>query len=126
MAIKLFGYKNCSSCRKAEKHLTELNIDFDFIDITQAPPTEKQLEGFFNITKLPLKKWFNTSGGLYREMGLKDRIDTITAAQAIPLLASHGKLIKRPIVVSPDLNHPDHITLGYQADTFDQIWGPYG
>jgi len=114
--MKLYSYNKCGTCRKAIKDLVAKNIDFEVIDITEKPPTKKVLKSA--IKAKGMKKLFNTSGVQYRELKIKDKLKSMTEAQAIDLLASNGRLIKRPIAVDVD-----KITVGFDADEYKQVWG---
>jgi arsenate reductase (glutaredoxin) len=92
------------------------NIDFDVIDITEKPPSKKILKSA--IKAKGLKKLFNTSGVQYRELKIKNKLNSMTEADAIDLLASNGRLIKRPIAVDMD-----KITVGFDTDEYKQVWG---
>ena len=114
--MKLFSYNKCGTCQKAIKDLEAKNIDFDVIDITEKPPSKKILKSA--IKAKGLKKLFNTSGVQYRELKIKNKLKSMTEADAIDLLASNGRLIKRPIAVDKD-----KITVGFDADEYKQVWG---
>ncbi len=122
MSLTLFGYKKCSTCRKAEKALTESNVDFEYIDITEQPPSKTQLKRLITLSGLPLNKWFNTSGLVYRELNLKDKLASMSEAEMIELLAGNGKLIKRPVVTGKDTQGEDNVTVGFKADLFETTW----
>jgi arsenate reductase len=96
--LKFYGYKKCSGCREAEKTLTRKKIAYEFIDVTETPPSAKELSTWFQASKLDIKKLLNTSGEVYRSMGLKDRIGSMSEAEIIQLLAQNGRLIKRPLI----------------------------
>jgi arsenate reductase len=96
--LKFYGYKKCSSCRDAEKMLTQKKIAYEFIDITETPPRAEELSGWFKASRLDIKKLLNTSGEVYRSMGLKDKLGTMSEGEVIKLLASNGRLIKRPLI----------------------------
>lgn len=96
--IKFYGYSKCSTVRKAKKWLNENNIDFEEIEITENPPTKEELEKMYKLSNLELKKFFNTSGVKYRELGLKDVIKTESDDKLLEILSSDGMLIKRPLV----------------------------
>ena len=114
--MKVYSYSKCGTCRNAIKDLEAKKIKFEVIDITENPPSKKVLKSA--IKAKGLQKVFNTSGVQYRELRIKDKIKSMTEAQAIDLLASNGRLIKRPIVVDKD-----KITIGFNADEYKQIWG---
>jgi len=114
--MKLYSYNKCGTCRKAIKDLESKNIDFEVIDITEKPPSKKVLKSAIKVKGL--QKLFNTSGVQYRELKIKDKLKSMTEAEAIDLLASNGRLIKRPIAVDTD-----RITVGFDVDEYKQVWG---
>lgn len=91
-------YSKCSTCQKALAFLAKKNIPFTKKEITATPPTLKELERMLKY-KGSLKKLFNTSGQLYRELQLSDKLDTLSEKEALQLLSQHGMLIKRPFVL---------------------------
>jgi len=114
--ITFYGYKKCSTCRKAEKSLESQGIRYTFCDITEAPPSKTALKKILTQSGVPLKKLFNTSGEQYKLLGIKDKIATLSEAEALALLAGNGRLIKRPLVTDGT-----HATVGYD-DAFGQTW----
>ncbi|MDQ8768060.1 ArsC/Spx/MgsR family protein, partial [Streptococcus ruminantium] len=82
--------------RAAKAELKSLGLDFEAIDIKATPPSVDQLKTWMEATGLELKKYFNTSGNSYRQLGLKDRFGSLTLEEALSLLANDGMLIKRP------------------------------
>ena len=115
--MKLYGYKKCGTCRSAMKWLDARAVAYTFIDITQTPPSAATL-------KLALRRGyklgdlFNRSGGQYRELGMKDKLATMSEADALALLTSNGYLCKRPIVVNANT-----VTVGFKDEVFEQAWG---
>lgn len=93
-------YPKCSTCQKAKKWLIENNIEFIDRNIITQTPTEEELEKWIEESKKDIKKWFNTSGLKYKELNLKDKLESMSDKEKIQLLASNGMLIKRPILVS--------------------------
>ncbi len=93
-------YPKCTTCKKAKKFLEDNNISFINRDITIDNPTKEELKSWYEKSGLELKKFFNTSGVLYREMGLKDKIKNMTEDEMLELLSTDGKLVKRPILVN--------------------------
>ncbi len=93
-------YPKCSTCKKAKKCLEDNNINFVDRDITINNPTKEELKSWYEKSGLELKKFFNTSGVLYREMGLKDKIKNMTEDEMLEILSTNGKLVKRPILVN--------------------------
>jgi len=98
--MKLYQYPNCSTCRKAIKFLSGANVDFQSIDITQKPPTKTELKVMLASYDGDLRKLFNTSGLLYRELKMKEQLPNMSAKEAIDLLSCNGKLIKRPFLLN--------------------------
>ena len=95
-------YPKCSTCRKAKTWLEDHNISYELRDIKEENPTAQELSDWQKKSGLPMKKFFNTSGMLYREMGLKDKLKTMTDREMLDLLATDGMLVKRPILVTDD------------------------
>lgn len=114
--ITVYHYPRCSTCKKALRWLDEAGIPYDAHDIVTETPSSEQLLAWIQANELPLRRWFNTSGQLYRELGLKDRLDGMTDEEAAELLASNGMLIKRPLVTDGR-----RVTVGFNEKTF-QTW----
>lgn len=92
-------YRKCSTCIKALKWLEENNIAFEERPIKEENPTYEELKAWHQMSGLPLKKFFNTSGLLYKDLGLKDKLPTMSEDEQLQLLATDGMLVKRPLVV---------------------------
>ncbi|ABP89635.1 TPA: arsenate reductase family protein [Streptococcus suis] len=97
--ILFYEYPKCSTCRAAKAELKSLGLEFEAIDIKSTPPSAEELKAWMEATGLELKKYFNTSGNSYRELGLKDKFDSLSLEQALNLLANDGMLIKRPLLI---------------------------
>jgi arsenate reductase len=95
-------YPKCSTCQKARKWLDERKIAYKFRDIKADNPTAEELEEWRSLSGLPLKKFFNTSGNSYKNLGLKDKLPDMSVRGQLDLLAADGMLVKRPILVSRD------------------------
>ncbi|MBQ8927842.1 MAG: arsenate reductase family protein [Oscillospiraceae bacterium] len=95
-------YPKCTTCQKARKWLTEHGIPFEERHIKEAPPTVQELSAWQAASGLPLRKFFNTSGQLYRSLALKDRLAAMSEEEQLSLLASDGMLVKRPLLVDGD------------------------
>lgn len=95
-------YRKCSTCLKALKWLEDNNIDFEERPIKEENPTYEELKAWRQMSGLPLKKFFNTSGLIYKELGLKDKLPTMSEDEQLELLATDGMLVKRPLVVGED------------------------
>ena len=98
--IKIYQYPKCGTCRKAMKFLEKNKLAYEMIHIVDQPPTKKELKNALDYFEGDLRKLFNTSGVVYREMKLSQKIKTMTPKQAIDLLNSNGKLVKRPFVLT--------------------------
>ena len=98
--MKIYCYPKCTTCKKALKWLDEQGKAYEEIDIKENNPSKEDLKAAYEKSGLPLKRFFNTSGQLYREMGLKERLAGMTEEEQYELLASDGMLVKRPIIVS--------------------------
>ncbi|QDK70914.1 arsenate reductase family protein [Lactococcus protaetiae] len=94
-----YWYPKCSTCRKAKAQLDSLGIEYREIDLKLLPPAAEKFETWFAQGDFPTKRFFNTSGLVYRELGLKDKLDSLSEAEMAQLLASDGMLIKRPLIV---------------------------
>ncbi len=114
---KFYGYKKCSTCRKAEKALEEAGVACDFTDITLAPPSKAELKRVLALTGLPVRKLFNTSGEQYKLLGIKDKLAGMSEDAALELLAGNGRLVKRPIVTDGK-----KATVGFDAAAFAKAW----
>ena len=97
--MKFYGYKKCSTANKAKKWLKDNNINFEEIDLIDTPPTKDEIKKIYEESGYDLKKFFNTSGVKYRELGLKEVLKTASEDEMLELLSSDGKLIKRPLLV---------------------------
>ncbi len=96
-------YPKCSTCQKAKKWLNEHNIMYDDRHIVESNPSYDELKEWHEKSGLPLKKFFNTSGLLYKEMQLKDKLPTMSEEEQLKLLASNGMLVKRPLIVDGEM-----------------------
>lgn len=92
-------YPKCTTCKKAQKWLDDNNISYEIRDIKENNPTFDELSEWHRKSGLPLKRFFNTSGLLYKSMGLKDKLPTMSEEEQIALLATDGMLVKRPLVI---------------------------
>ncbi len=93
-------YPKCSTCQKAKKWLDENSVEYTDRHIIEDNPTYEELKMWYNQSGLELKRFFNTSGMLYRSMGLKDKLPSMSEDEQLKLLASDGMLVKRPLIVS--------------------------
>lgn len=95
-------YPKCTTCQKAKKWLKENNINYEERDIKEDNPNFEELKTWYNKSGLPLKRFFNTSGLVYRELKLKDKLADMSEEEQLKLLATDGMLVKRPILVGDD------------------------
>lgn len=100
MKLQFICYPKCTTCQKAKKWLEEKAVDFDLRDIKENPPTYEELKKWYHENSYELKKYFNTSGLLYKSMELKNRLPAMTEEEQLRLLATDGMLVKRPILVT--------------------------
>ena len=98
--MTILCYDRCTTCQKALKWLDSKGADYTVRPIREEHPNEDELKSWWKQSGLPLRRFFNTSGMLYRELGLKDRLDTMSEDEQLALLASDGMLVKRPLLVS--------------------------
>lgn len=99
MALLLIEYPKCSTCQKAKKWLEEQGIAYEDRHIKEENPTAEELKLWHERSGLPLKKFFNTSGMLYKSMQLKDKLPHMSEEEQLELLASDGMLVKRPLLI---------------------------
>lgn len=96
-------YPKCSTCKKAKKYLEEHGIEFEDRHIVEENPTKEELTEWIRISGKSVKKFFNTSGMKYRELGLKDKLPQMSEEKQIELLASDGMLVKRPLMIDGEM-----------------------
>ena len=96
-------YPKCSTCQKAKKWLDANHISYEERHIVEENPTYEELKLWYENGDLPLKKFFNTSGLVYKEMQLKDKLTSMSEEEQLMLLATHGMLVKRPMVITHDI-----------------------
>ncbi|MGM9988681.1 MAG: arsenate reductase family protein [Bacillaceae bacterium] len=117
MSITMYWYPKCGTCQKAKKWLEANELAYKAIHIVEAPPSKEEIKALHEKSELELKKFFNTSGQKYRQLGLKDKVSTMSNEEIYELLASDGMLIKRPI-----LTDGKRVTVGFNEKTFEQTW----
>ena len=108
-------YRKCSTCIKTLKWLEEHNIEFDERPIVEQNPTYEELKEWYKMSGLPLKKFFNTSGLLYKDMQLKDKLPKMSEEEQLRLLATNGKLVKRPLAVGDDF-----VLVGFKKEEWEK------
>ena len=100
--LKVYCYSKCTTCKKALKWLYEHSIEYDLLDIKTDHPDEETLRIYHSMSGLPLKRFFNTSGQIYRDMELSKKLPAITEDEQFALLATDGMIVKRPLLVGED------------------------
>ena len=114
--IKFICYPKCTTCQKAQKWLDDNKIEYEFRDIKLDNPTLDELTEWFKKSGLPLKKFFNTSGLLYKSLDLKNKLPTMPEDEMLKLLASDGMLVKRPLLIGDDF-----VLVGFKEDEYGKI-----
>lgn len=100
--MKVYCYSKCTTCKKALKWLDEQGVSYELIDIKENNPSREELAAWHAMSGLPLKKFFNTSGQIYRQMELSKKLPDMSEEAQLDLLATDGMLVKRPLVVGED------------------------
>lgn len=108
-------YPKCSTCKKAEQYLQAKGLSFTVRDIKTDNPTADELRTWYTASGLPLKRFFNTSGNLYKQLGLKDKLPTMSEDEQLELLASDGMLVKRPLVI-----YDGGVLVGFKKAEYDE------
>lgn len=101
--FKFICYPKCTTCQKAQKWLDENKVAYEARNIKEDSPTFEELEKWYKASGLPLKKFFNTSGLLYKSMGLKSKLPDMSEKEQLELLATDGMLVKRPLLIGDDV-----------------------
>ena len=115
MSVLFVEYPKCTTCRRAKKYLEENNIEFIDRHIVEENPTREELKVWLEKSGLPINKFFNTSGVLYREMQLKDKVKTLPEDELLDILSTNGMLVKRPIIVKDDI-----VLVGFKEDEWNE------
>lgn len=100
--LKFICYPKCTTCQKAKKWLDDNNIEYELRDIKEDNPSFDELSEWYKISGLELKKFFNTSGLLYKSTGLKDKLPNMSEEEQLKLLSTDGMLVKRPLLIDED------------------------
>lgn len=108
-------YPRCTTCKKAQKWLDDRGVDYTLRDIKEDNPSYEELKEWYEKSGLPLKKFFNTSGKLYKDMELRNKLPDMTEEDQLRLLATDGMLVKRPIGVSGD-----RILVGFKQEEWEE------
>ena len=116
--ITFVCYPKCSTCQKAKQWLDEHQVAYELRDIKTENPSCEELEKWYAASGLPLKKFFNTSGLLYKSLELKDKLPTMSEEEMLHLLATDGMLVKRPLLVGDDF-----VLVGFKEAQWDERCG---
>ncbi len=111
-------YPKCGTCQKAEKWMKTNGIDYTYRPIKEENPTKEELKAWIAKSGLPISKFFNTSGLLYKEFNMKDKVKTLSEDELMDILASNGLIVKRPILVAGD-----KVLVGFKEDEWNAILG---
>lgn len=111
-------YPRCSTCKKAQKWLDEHGVSYDYRDIKEDNPTESELREWLDKSGLDVKRFFNTSGQLYKSMGLRDKLPYMSVDEKLSLLATDGMLVKRPILIDGG-----SVLVGFKEDEWSSKLG---
>ena len=114
--IKFICYPKCTTCQRAKKWLDDNNIEYELRDIKLENPTFDELTEWYKKSGLPLKKFFNTSGLLYKSLDLKNKLPAMTEDEMLNLLSTDGMLVKRPIIIGADF-----VLVGFKEADWDAI-----
>ena len=113
--LRIICYPKCTTCQKARKWLDDHKIEYELRDIKEDNPSFEELSVWYKISGLPLKKFFNTSGLLYKTMELKDKLPAMSEGEQLKLLATDGMLVKRPLVIGKDF-----VLVGYRESEWSE------
>ncbi|MEG0069490.1 arsenate reductase family protein [Cetobacterium sp.] len=116
MKYLFLNYPKCSTCVKARKWLEENGIEFESRHIVENNPTKEELKEFLKKSKQPIKKFFNTSGILYREMNLKEKVAENNEDELLEILSTNGMLVKRPLLVGED-----SVMIGFKEKEWENL-----
>lgn len=116
MKYLFVNYPKCSTCAKAKKWLEENGIEFDSRHIVENNPTKEELKKWIALSGQPLKKFFNTSGILYREMNLKEKVAENNEDELLDILSSNGMLVKRPLLIGKD-----RVLIGFKEKEWEEL-----
>ena len=116
MKLRVYAYAGCETCRKARKFLAERKVAHEVIAIREQPPTVAELRAMLAHVGGEMRRLFNTSGGDYQAMNMKDRLPKLSPDEALALLAAHGNLVKRPFALTPTAG-----VVGFKADEWETL-----
>lgn len=114
--MKFICYPKCTTCKKAQNWLDSKGIEYTLRNIKEENPTYEELKEWHEKSGLPIKKFFNTSGILYRSMNLKDKLDDMTDDEKLRLLSEDGMLVKRPLLICKD-----RVLVGFKEKEWEEL-----
>lgn len=114
--VKFICYPKCTTCQRAKKWLDDNKIEYEFRDIKLDNPTSQELTAWYKQSGLPLRKFFNTSGLLYKSLDLKNKLPAMSEDEMLKLLASDGMLVKRPLLIGKDF-----VLVGFKEAEWNNI-----
>ena len=114
--ITILCYHKCGTCRKAEKWLKENGIDYQYRPIKENNPTYEELKEWLKKSGLPINKWFNTSGLIYKQNNMKEKVKTLSEDELLRILASDGLLVKRPVLLADN----NTVLVGFNEEEWSQ------
>lgn len=109
-------YPKCTTCQKAQKWLNESGIDYEVRNIKEQNPTATELELWWRKSNMPLRKFFNTSGLIYKSLALKDKLPNMSETEQLSLLATNGMLVKRPLLITDD-----KVLIGFKEGEWEEL-----
>ena len=116
MSVLFVEYPKCSTCKKAKKWWQDHSVEFEDRHIVEENPTQEELKEWHKKSGLPLKRFFNTSGMIYRQEGLKDKLPTMSEEEQYALLATNGMLVKRPLIIGEDF-----VLVGFKEADWSEV-----
>ncbi len=116
MKTTVLCYERCSTCKKALKWLEDNNVKYELRPIREQNPSKEELKEWYQSSGLPLKRFFNTSGNLYKEWNLKEKLPSMSEEEQLELLASDGMLVKRPLLITQK-----GILTGFKEEEWERI-----
>lgn len=116
MGVLFLEYPKCSTCKKAKKWLEDNSVEFTDRHIKDENPTAEELSEWHKKSGLPLKKFFNTSGVLYKELKLKDKLPEMSEQEQLELLSTDGMLVKRPLIIGDDF-----VLVGFKEAEWEKL-----
>ena len=117
MKPTIICYPKCGTCQKAEKWLKANGIEYNYRPIKEENPTKQELSNWLQKSNLPIAKFFNTSGLLYKEKNMKDKVKTLTEDELLSILAENGLMVKRPVLLSGN-----NVLLGFKEEEWKELF----